>query len=311
MTTYTNRHGVPDALARAVVNDTYDPGDCDITNTQLIGPPRIAALKRQLGDQITEDVADCLYRLQGQAMHVILERAADPARTFVEERIYIERGGWRIGMQFDLVTIEGPNHASLKDWKWTSIYTVKDGAKAEWEAQLNVLRLGIREQMHIDIRELSIEALLRDWSKRKARRDKDHPKHGWLHAPVKLWPLEQTEAYIAERVRLHQDARETLPECTQEERWATPDTWAVIRTGGKRATRVLESEAAAQAYMIDKKMGWRTKAGGFIPAKGREIEYRPGESIRCADYCAVAPFCAQARSLGVVKLLPDAEAVTV
>ncbi|KKK98440.1 hypothetical protein LCGC14_2642760 [marine sediment metagenome] len=91
-----------------------------------------------------------------------------------------------------------------------------------------------------------------------------------------------------EKVKLHQLARSgTYPECTAEERWARPDSWAVMKAGAKKAYRVFEEPALAEA-MANSMAGY-------------EVVFRPGEQVRCARYCPVMQFCSQAKDLGVVK----------
>jgi hypothetical protein len=45
--TLTNKHGLPEAIVRAVMNDPYDRGNCDFTVTQLLQPPQLARLTRE------------------------------------------------------------------------------------------------------------------------------------------------------------------------------------------------------------------------------------------------------------------------
>ena len=55
---FTNKLGFPQAIADAVKNDPYSPGDSDITATQLISPPQQVALRKHCKDVIVEDVSD-------------------------------------------------------------------------------------------------------------------------------------------------------------------------------------------------------------------------------------------------------------
>jgi hypothetical protein len=76
------------------------------------------------------------------------------------------------------------------------------------------------------------------------------------------------------------DLNENLPDCTDAERWAKEDSWAVKKPGAKRAIKVLWSHQEAINYVAT------------LPAK-HEIEHRKGEYTRCANYCAVSEFCNQ------------------
>ena len=125
--------------------------------------------------------------------------------------------------------------------------------------------------------------MLRDWMKSKAAQDPHYPPIPFMSVDVPLWNIDMQRLYITERCELHSLAEATseAPMCSPEERWERPTTWAVIKKGNKRAARVLESEQAAKDW-ID--------LAGETNAK-YEIELRPGESIRCKDYCLVREVC--------------------
>jgi hypothetical protein len=161
--------------------------------------------------------------------------------------------------------------------------------KPEWEQQVNMLRwLAIHHLKHSllspqgmnpKIDKGSICAIYRDWSKPKAARERDYPQLNVQVLPVKLWPLATTLKFMEGRVRAHLGAQNVLPLCTDEERWATKDLWAVKKKGNKRADRLFDNEQTA-----------------LFAAKqwGMEVEFRPKEFKRCALYCSAYPFCKQA-----------------
>jgi hypothetical protein len=74
---------------------------------------------------------------------------------------------------------------------------------------------------------------------------------------------------------------EEPPECTDEERWMRPDSWAVMKVGNKRATKVHDSRHEAEKHLAN-------LDGNFV------IDHRRGEPIRCTgDYCNVSAWCRQ------------------
>ena len=178
---------------------------------------------------------------------------------------------------------------TLWDYKTTSAYSVKDGGKDEWTAQLNVLRWLLERSGAVPkgtIRALGIWAILRDWSASQAARDDRYPAAQEVAVPIPLWSEEDARSYIVGRLRLHEAARRTLPECTAEERWAKGEGWAVLPTKtSPRAAAVLESREDAARYIAEVRDG-----------KG-VIEYRAGTSTRCEKCCPVASFCSQGQSL--------------
>ena len=82
---------------------------------------------------------------------------------------------------------------------------------------------------------------------------------------------------VAERVGMHQAAvNGDEVQCSDEERWYAGSTFALMKEGNKRATKVADT---------------REELGE--PAKGFFIEERKGGYRRCEGYCEVAPFCPQ------------------
>lgn len=277
--TITNVLGLPEAIVRAVTRDTYSKGRAEFSVTELMLPPRVRALRRRHRHEIVEDVADVLYRLIGQLGHLVLERAGKGSKDIVEKRFFASVAKHVISGQSDLV--KSGDHWTGYDYKFTSIWTVKDGPKPEWIAQLNILRLLAKLDQKIEIPELSNVAIYRDWSKREARRDEAYPQHPVGVFPVPVWTYEETEAFVAARIALHLAAAKELPECTPEERWAKPDSWRVLKT--------IDSKRAVKGGVFTDQL----EANKFAAKKGLIVVYAPAESIRCLDYCDVAPFCSQ------------------
>ncbi len=285
----TNKANLPLPIVNAVKNDTYSKGAADISITGLIGSARIAALTKQHWDDIEEDVSDRVWSLYGQIIHGIFERAADPTEALTEERLFIERFGWTLSGQFDRMAYHGN---VLQDYKMTSTYSVNNGPKPEWIAQLNCYRLLLIENGHTADK-LQIVCLFRDWSKAKAKNSPDYPQLQVGIVDIPVWPIEQTEAFIRERLQAHGTAHQSLPECTDEERWKSPDVFAVVGEGNTRASKTYPDLEAAEADAQERS------------AKGKKqyhVESRTGENRRCADYCAVSAFCSQWKAINPDRL---------
>jgi len=80
-----------------------------------------------------------------------------------------------------------------------------------------------QQQTHPEITKLENVLILRDWAKRDAAKKADYPQVQIVTQPLELWSLDKAEAYVRERVLIHQKARagkdEEMPKCTNEERW--------------------------------------------------------------------------------------------
>jgi hypothetical protein len=258
----TNKFGLPEPIVNAVQNQGYTPGSSDITVTQLIQPPLIRQLRIKHDNEIEEDASDRVWALFGTSVHHLLEMAYKGRTARVEERVYAEVLGWKLGGAFDV--LEGSH---LSDYKVTSVYSVS--GKIEWERQLNVLRWLLHKN-GTEVTKLSITAIFRDWRPREQQKNPEYPARPILTLPIRMWTLDEAEAYINERIALHQLAEP--PMCNDEERWTTPEQWALTKDGGKRATKLFNIKPET----VD---------------KGYHIEHRPAVYRRCQDYCSVNKFC--------------------
>jgi hypothetical protein len=272
----TNKYGLPAALVRAVQNDPYQGGG-DISATKLIDSPRIRQLTAQYRHAIEEDVTERVWALMGQAMHHVLERAGidEDDHVLVEERLFAGMEGWTVSGQFDRLNL---TTQTLQDWKLTTVFKAK--GSDDWTRQLNVLRW-LANENGMRVERLEIIAFFRDFRPSEAERNPDYPPINVQVIEVPVWPLDETEAYIRERVRLHQVANahvgSDLPRCTDEERWYSGESWALMKPGGKRAVKVLDAKPE-------------------IVPDGLILEHRPGRYKRCEKFCKVAPWCAQWQS---------------
>lgn len=264
----TNIHGLPDALVNAIKNDPYTGGG-DISVTKLIDSPRKRVLGKRYKDLVTVDVSEMLWALMGQATHTVLERAKTDA--LVEKRLFAEVDGWQVSGQFDRAHIED---GVMQDWKVCSVYKAK--GDENWERQLNCLRwLAHKNGMKVD--RLQVVAIFRDWKKSEALRQSDYPGQAVMTIEVPVWTLEYAEEYVRTRVAQHKDAEnQDLPLCTDEDRWYSGTSFALMRTGLKRAKKVAQTREELEP----------------VP-DGYFIEERPGVNRRCESYCDVAPFCEQ------------------
>lgn len=287
MSKLTNKLGLPQPFVKAVARDGYIPGDCDISVTSLLKPAQLLQLEKRHEEEITEDVSDRIWSLLGQVVHGILERAEETAIS--ERRLYIDVEGWRVGGQMDRFLLKD---GLLQDYKFTSVYKVRDGVSEEFAKQLNIYAHILRANGE-EVKKLEIVAILRDWSKNAfVREGAPYPEHQVVLLDVPIIPPEEVEAFIVERIRLHKASTllpsDQLPPCSKEERWVRDEKWAIMKKGMKRATRLCNSEEAAEMAL---------EAAG----SGHSIKHRQGISTRCESYCPVKQFCSQYKKIKQTK----------
>lgn len=286
---FNNKHNLPEAIIRAatVRNSLYN-ANADRSVTSLINPPQIDILRKVHFKEMEKDISEEFFGLFGSALHKILEWGEGDDIT--EERLYARINGWVISGQIDLQ--KNPEGVSIIDYKFCSAYslTKNDGAKPEWEAQLNCYAYLMWLNKNVRVTDISVCAIVRDWSRREAAVSLTYPQSIITMVPLRLWSLEEQEAYVRQRVAIHQSAQfnyeigEALPECSSEERWAAPDKWTVTFKGLKKGKN-FPSEDEARGY-------------GEADKKGREFEIvrRSGKSVRC-NFCQVSQWCEQFKRL--------------
>ena len=282
----TNKHNLPEPFVLAVKGGTYDNGGSWRTVTELIGPPKISYLKRKHDEELEEDVIDRVYTLQGEIAHGIVERATKEMSKegwVSEQRLFAEIQGKKISGAYDLYN---PKTGELIDVKNSTAWKAKKGeAPKEWEEQTNILAELLRRH-GFPVSKISIVLVIRDFSKPEAARSPDYPQAPVVYLSVNLWEPSRAGAFLEERVRLHIEAETKEAECSPEDRWAKPTIWAVKKKGGSRAV-------TGGLFAVEEKAREHLASLGA----GYEIEYRPGENVRCNLYCPVAKFCAQYKKL--------------
>lgn len=272
----TNRLNLPDAILKAVQNDSYSKGDSDYSVTQLLNPARKLILEKRHWDDLTEDVSERLYSLYGQVTHGILERSNTDNDVVIERRLKMGVKGYSISGGMDSFRV---SNGKLTDYKFVSVYKMKNGVPEEYTLQLNCYAELLRRN-NIDVKELEIIAIFRDYSVMEAKRDQNYPQLPVVVAPVPLYDSARTTAWMETRVREIKEAETKLPLCTPEERWARPAKFAVKKKGVDKAVRLFNTIDEAKVLLDEK-------------GNTHFIEHRPGESVRCENYCKVNRFCDQ------------------
>lgn len=272
----TNNFGLPQPLVNAVTFSDYKKPDNAFSVTELLLPPQLAALRLKHDSEIEEDASERIWLLLGSAGHEVLRRSAKSG--IVEETITIELGGAVVKGQSDYVVTDD----TLWDYKFTSVWAVKEGARDEWIQQLNCYRFML-SKYGVSIKKLTIVALLRDWSLPESKRNADYPQSQVKVIELPLWDDATTEKFLLNRIALHTEARKGNPvECSDEDRWFKPPKFAAMKSGAARATKLFDVKSEAEQ---------------FAASKGLIVETRPGENARCESYCPVSQFCSQFKAL--------------
>jgi len=204
-----------------------------------------------------------------------------------EKRTVKEVGEYKISGKFDMV-FDG----IVADIKSTSTWTYIFGSNDEdYIKQMSIYRWLNPELITNDYG--YIEFIFTDWSAVKAKQDSQYPQQRTATKKLKLMSIDETQKFIEDKLsevrtnELIEDDK--LPDCTDEELWASEDIWKVYKGASRaRAMKNFDNEADAQA---------------FASAKGATVVHFKGEVKRC-NYCSFQEYCNQYTRLklkGLVK----------
>lgn len=272
----TNKTGLPQIIVNAVTGKERNYDDKTFSVTEILNPVRQIVLKRRYSELISEDVTDRIWSLLGTAVHYIVQEN-ETEDVLVEERLsHVFKNGYTLTGAFDIF-----DGTTLWDLKTTSAWTIIYNSRIDdWTQQQNSYRL-LLHYAGFEAEELKIIAILRDWSKTKAM-SADYPSSQVKIITLKTWEHEKTESFINQRLALIAEGFEKydcdLPLCTEEERWASPSKYAIMKEGRKSAVRLHTSMESAEEHLmsLDNK---------------HSIQVRQGVDKRCVDYCSCCAYC--------------------
>jgi hypothetical protein len=283
--TITNKLNLPGPIVQAIQANWYGGGGEDrfASVTELIKPTKQFLLAKRHQAEIEQDASEMIWTLMGSALHKVVE-SADIDNAMQEERLAVSFDGERITGGFDLY-----HGGIVTDFKFTSVWGHIYGSRVrEWTAQLNLYAY-LLGRYGFEVEGIEVVAIFRDWNRHKAKADPSYPK------PVErlrldLWEREQAEAFLDQRIgeiRRYCDLPDDLiPACSPEERWESPDRFAVLKPGSVRALRVFDRIDEAQQFVREHK-----------DADNLRVITRSDPPKRCLEFCPVNRFCHYYRSL--------------
>lgn len=321
------------SIINALTWDDYDMSNRPenvISCTELIDAPKAKILNFRHRESVETDVSDNFWILDGRAIHYAVEMSnmKGGEERLSEERIFIQitcngdvssqtlnKGERVVGAKWynsdDLfVSVKFDNYDSkemvIEDYKRTQVWEVVFGLKPERMKQLNIGAYALK-LLGFNVKLLRSVLLLKSWEKKKYEEDVRKSKqygNDPIYPPIpyaeyeeKPWNDEGVLRFIKARADLHIAARavsdDQIPPCTEEERWYSGESFAVMKKGNKKATKVFrvenctpkEAELAAVRYIETQ------SNGNFF------IEHRPGENKRCEGYCPANIYCNFYKSL--------------
>lgn len=291
----TNKKNLPQYIFDWLKTDNYDynTDPLVLSTTSIMRPIRVQLLTARHASKSEVDAIDLIASRFGNAIHDSLERIKTPGYTKeqrVSKTLSVNNKEYTVTGKYDVLEQVEENRFRLRDIKTTSVWSYIHGKKDDiYEEQLSIYRWLLTKE-NVEVLDTAyIDFFFTDWQNQKAKTEADYPNHRVQHSyKVNLWPIEKTETHVKKRLQLLEEFLEVednrLPECTPEELWAQSDVYAIYKKDNKKATKLCDTKAEAQAYMVDKGL------------KDSYIQFRPGKVRRC-KYCVAAPFCNQFKQL--------------
>ena len=316
---YTNKNNISLALAVFLMYDNYeyDERPNAISATGLIRPLRQLILSKQNAAlSKTVDIADLVATRMGSAIHKGCEEAwTDPQNVknaltvlgasedavnsikinpsfvkagetpvYVEQRAEKEILNFIISGKYDLV-LDGV----LNDYKSTSVWAyVFDSNADSYVKQGSIYKWLSPDKITSDY--ININYIFTDWSAAKARTDaKTYPQLKTITKKYPLWSIEETENWIMNKIEAYKTLidtpQEELPECTNEELWASETTYKYYKNPNKLDRSTKNFKTMDEALI-------RKSVDGDIGT----IKTVPGE-VKACRYCPVISICNQAATM--------------
>lgn len=325
MRKYLNGHSVPLSMAVFLASDNYDYDEETISTTKLIKPVRQIVLAGRVPEaQSLVDISGLVKSRMGSAIHDGIERAwvdnkdeamaglgypkrvidrvivnpepgtttEDQIAVYLELRRYKEVMGYTVSGKFDIVA-EG----RVEDFKSTSTFAwTAPGKENDYKLQGSIYRWLNPDIITDDM--MAVNFLFTDFQPFRAKTDPTYPPHATPNKLIPLMSIEETDAYIRNKLSLverYKDApEEEIPYCSDADLWRKETVWKYYKNPEK-------TQRATKDFKTDKQGAYARLAADKGVGLVREI---PGEVVAC-KYCPAFPVCSQKDELianGSLKL---------
>lgn len=273
-------YDIPNKFKQVLLGDSYKK-NTKYSVTQILKEPRAVILENRHLHKVKPEVEDKLWSFFGSAWHDIMEKSEDDS-SLIEERLKYRNVSGKFD-HYDSVP------KTAYDFKFTSVWNLVYGTPDEWQKQLSIYAW-LLIYYGFEVESIANIVVMRDWKKSEYERGKySVPKpyaiiqHDIL-SEIDGMPIKE---YLDSRIELldgyESITDDELPLCSEEFRWAKPDTFAVYKNNNKKAKRVVNSEQEAEDYiewLNDEKNSYR-------------VEKREGDKYKRCEYCPIRDYCNQ------------------
>ena len=318
---YTNNHHIPLPLAVFLATDNYDhdPTDRTVSATKIMKPLRSLALGHRVpaSDTVVDLMSQTDNRMGG-AVHDAIENCMSDSLVRQEamqklgypqssiDRIHINPTAQDLIDNPDLIpiylevrhrkpiTVDGIDYVLtgksdyiaegvVEDYKRTKTFNYNKPDKlAEYQLQASIYRWLNPEVIYEDF--MRVHQMFTNWQQ-SLTFGEDYPNHPIETTQIPLLSMQQTEAYLVEKLRAvaqYKDApQETIPLCTPKELWQNDPTYKYYSNPNKitgRSTKNFSSSLDAHTHMA---------------SVGKGVVLEVFGKAKACPYCPAFPICSQ------------------
>lgn len=273
----TNKHNVPQALYDVAIANKRELNNEGYSVTELLSSTREILLKHRHYDEICVDVADLVPAMFGSAVHKMFENGTIDGQAEIKLKTLI-------GSKYFTGVIDLVHDDVIEDYKTTSVSKVAHKDFDEHRKQILMYAWLMLNVKGVKINHGKLNYLMKDWSKLQSYTRTDYPG-----SPIYVYEFDiqdsdydYIDAYIRNKIKdltaYGCIADDDLPECSDEERWYSGDTFAVFKKeGDKRAIKVFNNKEEADNFAQENNYEY--------------VEERKGENTKCMYYCDAAKYC--------------------
>lgn len=301
-TAYTNLQNLPPEIVHALLKDRYtDPSEApfDESASTITAPTQQVILKRRYKETlILRDVMHSYWAFLGSIAHQVLEDSWHKGmKSIAEKRFYLTVKGKVLSGKLDCY--ESPE---IRDYKTTKVYKMMRNDFVEWEQGQNVYAYLLKKLGYVVTR-LNVWAFLGDWKEGETYK-KRYPQSQIVEVPLRLWSMEEQEAYIHSRLDRLEKAAELSDEeivkqfpCTKKEMWQDIKDHCIFKDGAKKATKVF--------HVDDETEGRKFLADNYGDKPEYKFITRWTDRTRCLKFCDCANHCGQHKALCLEEMITD------
>jgi hypothetical protein len=278
---YTNKLNLPEFLFNIVNKNDHISNPLSYGVTSLLSPVRETILRKKFDNELSEDVNDMINMIFGSAFHKLMEEH-DKSDSLKEYKISFEIPETKRFLS-GIIDKYDQNNFIVYDYKTTTTYKVIENEFDDYKLQgLMYAWLLKQEKKHVE--KITFQLFLKDFSKSKSERTDNYPESAFYEWNYTIKPndLKEIEEFIThkmKRLKINEDLPiDLLDMCSDEERWYSGDSYAVIKIGKQKAERVFNTEKEAFDYSMNK-------------SPNSVIHKRKGTYNKCEKYCSVRTIC--------------------